>query len=118
MPFTKCPICGELSHLNVSNIEQWYAKYYPGTPVGELVPGKCYACCHDLDASTRVVVRRPLIGEAQAPAGAHGVIERVLSAAAHGKIYLVRLDSGDELYFIRAELRKLGAAEVPVPSDL
>jgi hypothetical protein len=106
MPYSKCPTCGAISHLSVGDVRQWYAEYYPDVPVGELVPGKCFFCWPELEAGTRVVVRVAVAGEAQAPTGARGVIQRVLSAPEHGKIYLVNLESGEERYFIRAELRK------------
>jgi hypothetical protein len=64
-----------------------------------------------MEAEMHVVIRLPLAGEAQAPAGTHGVIQRVLSAPEHGRIYLVRLESGEERYFIRAELRKAHESE-------
>jgi hypothetical protein len=111
MPYSKCPICGTIAHLSVGDVRQWYAEYYPGVPVGELVPGKCFYCWPELEAGMLVVVRQPLGGPAQAPAGTRGVVQQVLSAPAHGMIYLVRVESGDERYFIRAELRKAREGE-------
>ncbi len=42
MPYSKCPICGTISHLNVSDVGDWYREYYPELKVGSLVPGRCY----------------------------------------------------------------------------
>jgi hypothetical protein len=111
MPYSKCSICGAIAHLNVGDVRQWYAEYYPGVPVGELVPGKCFYCWPELQPDMRVVIRKTLGDEAQAPESAHGVVQRVLSSPEHGNIYLVRLGSGAERYFIRAELRKAREGE-------
>ncbi len=111
MPYSKCPVCGAIAHLSVGDVRQWYADYYPGLPVGELVPGKCFYCWPELQPEMRVVVRQALGGDAQTPTGAYGVLLRLLSSPEHGNIYLVRLDSGVERYFIRAELRKARVEE-------
>src|SRR5262245_5914846 len=79
MPYTKCPICGGIMHLNLGDVGHWYATYHPGVPVGELVPGKCFSCWPELEADMGVAVRQVLSGEAQVPALRHGVIQRVLS---------------------------------------
>jgi hypothetical protein len=104
MPYSKCPVCGAIAHLSVGDVRRWYAEYYPGVPVGALVPGKRFYCWAELQPEMRGVIRQALGGEAAAPAGSHGVVQRVLSSPEHGNIYLVRLGSGEERYFIRAEL--------------
>src|SRR5262245_65727665 len=106
MPYSKCPICGAIAHLSVGDVREWYAEYYPGVPVGELVPGKCFYCWPELQPEMRVVIRHAVGGQIQAPAGSPGVVQQVLPSTEHGNIYLVRLGSGEERYFIRAELRK------------
>ena len=119
MPYSKCPVCGAIAHLSVSDVQQWYAECYPDVPVGELVPGKCFYCWQELQAEMRVVIRNALGGDAQAPAGTHGVVQRIVSSPEHGSIYLVRLSSGKERYFVRAELRKAreGEAELVAAAD-
>lgn len=116
MPYSKCPICGAIAHLNVGDVRQWYEANYPGVPFGQLVPGKCFDCWPELEAKTPVVVRATLAGESHVPAGIHGVVQQVLSAPEHGNIYLVLLESGEERYFIRAELRKLREGKVQQPA--
>lgn len=97
-------------HLNVTDVQQWYADRYPGAPVGSLVPGRCYFCWHELATGSPVVIRHSLEGVNQVTPGTKGVVEQVISAA-DGSIYLVRLESGEDRYFIRAELRKVDAGD-------
>jgi hypothetical protein len=111
MPYSKCPICGAITHLMIGDVQRWYAEHHPGVPVGSLVPGKCLDCWPKLEAGMRVVVRLSNAGQPQVPSDAHGVVQQVLSATEHGSIYLVQLESGNERYFTRAELRTAGAEE-------
>ena len=62
-----------------------------------------------------VVVARPLAENNDVPPGTRGVIEQVVSDSEGGSIYLVHLESGRDQYFVRAELRKPHAANVPGP---
>jgi len=111
MPYSKCPICGDVSHLNVSNVKDWHETHYPGIPVGSLVPGKCFYCWQDIAVGERVVVRNHFGNETAVELGSRGTIAQVLSAPDHGTIFLVKLDSGSERYFMRGELRKPHANE-------
>jgi hypothetical protein len=94
MPYSKCPLCGAVAHLSVGDVQRWYAEFYPGVPVGELVPGRCFDCWPELEAGMRVIVRPPLAGAVQVPVGARGMVREVVSAAGHGTIYLVHLQAG------------------------
>ena len=106
MPFAKCPICGEIMHLNVSDPKQWYASHYPDLPEGSLVPGRCFYCWPELKSGDVVVIRQCLAGEPQAESGDTGIVSGVLSSPEHGSIYNVHLSNGKQRYFVRAELRK------------
>jgi hypothetical protein len=100
-------------HLSVGDVARWYAEYYPGLPVGSLVPGKCFYCWPELSIGDEVAVRPMLGDERQASPAVLGGIRQILSAVEHGSIYLVSLKSGEERFFIRAELRKLQVKSVP-----
>jgi hypothetical protein len=106
MAFTKCPICGEIVHLNISDTKQWYATYYPDLPDGSLVPGRCLYCWPELSENDHVIIRQCLAGKPQAEPGASGTIQAVLTSSEHGSIYEVHLDSGKVRYFVRAEIKK------------
>jgi hypothetical protein len=119
MPYSKCPVCGTVTHLSVGDVQRWYTQYHPGVPFGELVPGRCFYCWSDLEAGMRIVVRQVLGSEAQSSLGARGVVQNLLTAPEDGTIYLVKLDTGEERYFIRAELRKEqeGEASATAPAS-
>lgn len=106
MTYTKCPICGAIAHLNVSDARQWYATHYPDVPEGSLVPGKCIACSQELQEGDTVVVRQCFIPEAIAKPGMRGTVTAVLSSPEHGTIYEVTFNDSTKHHFIRAELRK------------
>jgi hypothetical protein len=107
MPYSKCPICGNVSHLSIGNIEDWYRHLYPGIPLGSLVPGKCVYCWQELEIGDRIVIRERIGTELLVESGTRGQLVAVLSSPDHGNIYKVRLDSQRERYFVRGELRKL-----------
>jgi hypothetical protein len=95
----------------VGDVKVWYEKYHPELPAGSLVPGACYFCWQELEVGTAVVIRKSPTGESDVLADAVGVIQGVLSSET-GRLFLVRLDSGQTIYFIRAQLRKLREGEV------
>src|SRR5436190_4748181 len=107
MPYSKCPCCRDVSHLNVTNIAEWYRHYYPDIPVGSLVPGKCFYCWPELHHGDAVVIRDKIGSSSQTPVGMRGHLVEVLSATEHGTIYHVQLESGGDRFFVRGELRKL-----------
>lgn len=75
--------------------------------VGSLVPGKCFYCWPELRDGDGVVIRERIGDSSQTPVGTRGHLVEVLSSAEHGAIYHVRLESGEERFFVRGELRKL-----------
>jgi hypothetical protein len=109
MPFSKCPICGNISHLNVGNVEKWYADR--SRPIGSLVVGKCFDCWGELKVGDTIVVRASFGNESPVPLRTQCVIEEVFSADEEGTLFRARLPSGIECYFIRAEIRKLREGE-------
>jgi hypothetical protein len=116
MPYSKCPVCGNVTHLNVSDVIQWYADLYPGVSVGSLVPGRCFHCWPELGAGDHVAVRNPLGENSTVPVDSRGIIESVVRSPECGALYLVRVESGKEIYFIRAELRKVVNPTVAIPA--
>ena len=106
MPYSKCPICGIISHLNVGDVGDWYREYYPELEVGSLVPGRCYYCWQEVSEGDDVVVRNRIGDEQDVEPGAHGRLIAVLSSPEHGAIYHVQLADGNDRYFVRGELRK------------
>lgn len=92
MPFGVCPVCGVTYHLNVSlPVDEWYRKYHPEIPFGEVIRSECLLCGIELRVGHQVRVRvvPPEHAEAVA-AGDRGVIA---AANANGE-FAVRLDNG------------------------
>lgn len=44
MPYAQCPRCGSIFHLSVGDVEEWYRKHDPNTPVWETVSDICFTC--------------------------------------------------------------------------
>lgn len=103
-------MCGQVSHLSVGDVKEWYEKYHPTIPSGYLVPGRCYFCWQELKAGDSVVIRKVFADGANDHTGEIGVIKEIHTS--DGSLFLVRMDSGKELCFIRAQLRKLREGEV------
>ena len=104
MPHIKCPCCGNVGHLHASDVAAWYRDQYPTVEVGALVPGLCGYCFPELTESMPVVIRQP-VSHVDLQESQHGVILQVLYRDGEGAIYQVRLSTGDERFFIRAELK-------------
>jgi hypothetical protein len=102
-----CPLCGEVLHLNVGNIAKWYQERFPGLSVDSLVPGKCFYCWQELQDGDAIIVRDSIRRDLLPAAGVRGQLIATVSSDEHGAIYLVRLESGVEQFFLRGELRKL-----------
>jgi Uma2 family endonuclease len=98
--------------LNVGDVKNWYSQHWPGVEIGGVVSFKCFFCWQDLEIGMRVVVREHLIRINSSLANSRGEILRIISAQEGGSIYLVRLESGEEHFFIKAELRKLREVEM------
>jgi hypothetical protein len=105
MPYSKCPICGDVCHLSVGNLDEWYRQLYPRVPVGSLVPGKCFYCWQELSVDDIVIVRKQVGTETPVEVGTRGRLIAILSSPEHGAIYQVLIDSGMERFFVRGELR-------------
>jgi hypothetical protein len=107
MPYSMCTLCGGISHLNVGDVSRWYEEFHPNVPLGELVPGKCFFCWQELREGDEVIIRRPISENAKGKEGFRGRITEIyVDEAESGSIYLVKLEAGQELYFIRGELKK------------
>lgn len=110
MPYMRCTCCGSISHVSVGNVEQWYKDHYPTVPFGQMVPGRCFLCWQELKVGDEVILRK-VIGEgAKAEVGDRGVIESILQSE-YGDLYVVKLLSGAEQFFVRPELRAVRVQE-------
>lgn len=110
MTYGMCPTCGQTYHMSVGDVEAWYRERYPHLPVSSLVPGACFFCWPQLSKGDGVVIRKSVVARSEAQVGEFGVIESILSSD-DGSLFLAKLDSGKEYYFIRSELRKLRDGE-------
>jgi hypothetical protein len=110
MPYSMCPLCGQMQHSSVGDVVEWYEKYHPSIPFGKLVPWKCFYCWQELKAGDSVLIRKGFADGSNDHAGEIGVIKEVYTS--DGSLFLVRMDSGKEFYFIRAQLRKLREDEI------
>lgn len=106
-----CSACGEISHLSVGDVKKWYEEYHPNLVEGSLVPDLCFYCWQELSISDGVVIRKLFREMPNVRPGDSGIIQDIL-ASGERRLFLVKLDSGKELYFIRAELRKMREGEV------
>jgi hypothetical protein len=106
-----CPLCGQTSHFSVGDVKEWYEQNYPGIPFGSLVPAKCFYCWQDLKLGDSVVIRNGFVEQIKQKVGETGAITDVLTAE-HGSLFLVLLRSGEEVYLIRPQLRKLRENEI------
>ena len=108
MPYSKCPICGTVAHLNVVDPASWYRERYPDLPFGALVAGPCFHCHYELTVGDVVMVRKHFSDHASwASVGCHATITGVTSCE-HGLIYHVDVHGGKDESFVRGELRRPG----------
>lgn len=106
MPYTKCPICGSVSHLNIADPANWYRERYPDLPFGSIVPGVCYYCFGEISIGSRVVVRSHVTEHPDwAHVGATAIVDNILSSN-DGSLFHLQFDDGRDEYFVRAEVRK------------
>ena len=110
MPFAMCPTCGQITHLSVGDVKVWYEEYHSKLPFGSLVTGQCYFCFQELN-EVDVVVIRNVLGEKPVSRGDMGKIARIVTGK-DGNLYSVKMDTGKEYYFVRAEIRKMRNADV------
>jgi hypothetical protein len=106
MPYGMCPACGTTFHMSVGDVGKWYQEYHPLVPVADLVPASCYYCSQELKTGDQVVIRNLGAGSMKTKEGERGTIQAVNSSK-DGCIYQVKLVSGQDLYFVRTQLRKL-----------
>jgi hypothetical protein len=99
-------------HFSVGDVKWWYDQYYPGIPIGSLVPGKCFFCWQELKLGDAVVIRKVFADHTNLHSDERGIITDILTSKGHGSLFLVQLSFGKEIYFIRAQLRKLREGEV------
>jgi hypothetical protein len=106
MPYSKCPICGSLTHLNVADPATWYRERYPDLPFGSIVPGVCFYCFGDISIGSRVFIRSHFTRHPEwAPIGAVGIVTNTISSN-DGMLFQLQLDDGRDDYFVRGEIRK------------
>src|SRR5262245_29468327 len=110
MPYGKCPLCGCIYHMQVTDVAAWYRDLHPSLVFGSIVPGKCYFCWQEIKPGDRVIVRKIIGDEQLAKSNDRGIVQTILDSA-DGSIFAVKLDSGKEAYLVRAELRKQGENE-------
>lgn len=106
MPDGKCPLCGSLTHYNVSDVRSWYERRYLGVEFGSLVPARSALCWPELEKGDEVEVRSGNPHTRATLYGRQGTISRVVHYAADGTIKCVSIDGSDEA-FIRSDLKKL-----------
>jgi hypothetical protein len=114
MPYTMCPICGSLSHLNVGDLKDWYAKR--GVPFGSLLPAKCCFCWKEIRVGDVVVLRSFVTPKDYLKPGEKGVVKAVLESE-DGLLFEVRMPNGKEYLFVRAEIRPLLDREIESDSS-
>ena len=105
MPYSKCPICGQTSHLNVADPATWYSDRYPDLAFGDLVPGPCFYCFSSIETGDTVIVRSHFTEHPEfARIAARGVVNRITTSDA-GHLFHLQFDGGDDV-FVRGEIRK------------
>ena len=106
MPYSKCPICGNVSHVNVADPKAWYAERYPDLPFMAMVAAPCFDCFAELAVGDTVEIHRHITKHPEwASPGATGKIRRITSSE-HCSIYHVDVQDGKGTYFVRGEIRK------------
>ena len=105
MPYTKCPICGQTSHLNVADPVTWYAERYPDLDLGDLVAAPCFYCFPSIETGDAVVIRSHFTQHPDfAAIASRGIVTRITTSDA-GHLFHLQLDGGDDV-FVRGEIRK------------
>ena len=106
MPYSKCPICGADSHLNVADPATWYRERYPDLPFGSVVPGVCFYCFGDISIGSRVIVRSHFTDHPDwAEIGTAATVVSIISSD-DGSLFHLQFNDEHNDYFVRGELRK------------
>lgn len=58
MPYSKCPVCGNVSHLTVVDPATWYAERFPEVAPGGMVAAPCFHCSINLEIGDTVEIYR------------------------------------------------------------
>lgn len=115
MPYAKCPTCGVVSHVRVTEPSTWYQERYPDLPFGSTVPIVCYFCFEELSLGSSVVIRSNFTDQPDwAKPGTRGTVVRVV-AADDGVFFVVQFDNGLASYFLRGEIRRPNSKESAKP---
>ncbi len=106
MPYAMCPVCGAVMHLNVGDHAAWYAERHPDAKFGSLVPEVCPVCYATICVGDEVITRRLKNDNIEVEPNQRGKVSAVLANKEFGNLYVVRLDSGEELTCPRIAIRK------------
>ena len=114
MPWLKCPTCGAIAHLLVSeNPKEWYSRFHPGITTGDIVPGKCPFCFSNIQVGDQIIVREMRDATTKTKPGRLGHIIAV-HASSDGHIYKAQFDDQVET-LSRFEFRKARPNETGSP---
>ncbi len=106
MPYSKCPHCGNVSHISVNDPAAWYKERYPELPFMATVAAPCFDCYVDLMVGDVIEICRHFSEHPTWSAiGATGTIYRI-SSCESGNIYAVNVHGGKDDSFVRGEIRK------------
>lgn len=106
MPYSKCPLCGIVRHVNVSDPVAWYKERYPDLPFMALVAAPCFDCNATLEVGDTIEIRRHFSQHASwSSVGATGTIYSI-SSCEKGLVYAVNVAGGKDDSFVRGEICK------------
>ena len=106
MPYSKCPICGSVSHLNVPDPATWYRERYPDIPFGGIVPGVCFYCFGGIHIGSRVVIRSLFTEHPDwVQIGTVCPVLDIISSD-DGDLFQLQFKDDKNDYFVRGEIRK------------
>ena len=106
MPYSKCPICGSIFHLNIAEPATWYRERYPDVLFNSIVPGVCFFCFGDIVTGSRVLIRSHFTKHPDwAHIGAIGTLTNIISSN-DGDLFHLHFENGHDDYFVRGEIRK------------
>jgi hypothetical protein len=79
MPFSKCPVCGQVSHLSIrGDAEAWYRER--GKKIGEEVSEPCFGCWKELKEYEVVEIIAKPEGTSDVQIGDVGTVLLVMEA--------------------------------------
>jgi hypothetical protein len=105
MPFSICPLCGQLSHLSTTEA------------IGGPVIGRCFFCWQELAVGDDVVVRSAnRFSDGLVAKGARGTITRILTGEGMS-VFEVAIQDGPSVTLLRSEIRKARDTERLVQTE-